>query len=43
MTIALNLEFIKGIKNTLANTLSRLINLKLTTPNLPEKEGYEYR
>ena len=35
-------KFINGIKNTLAKTLFRLINLELTELNSPEKEGYEY-
>ena len=35
-------KYIKGIKNTLLNTLSRLVDLDITELNLPEKEGYEY-
>ena len=37
----LKFKFIKGIRNMLANTLSRLINLELTESNLPEI-CYEY-
>ena len=32
-------KFIKGVKSTIAYTMSRLINLELMEPNLPEKEG----
>ena len=35
-------EFIKGIKNTLADTLSRLIAKGITEPCPPEKEGEEF-
>ena len=39
-----NIKFkcIKGVKNTLADTLSRLLDLELTEPHSPEKEGYKY-
>ena len=35
-------EYIKGIKNTLANTMSRLIKIVPDTKPLPEPEGYEF-
>ena len=35
-------KFINGVKNTLADTSSRLIDLELTEMNLPEKGGYAY-
>ena len=35
-------EYIKGIKNTLADTMSRLINIDLDTELLPEEQGCEY-
>ena len=35
-------KFIKGVKSSLANTLSRLINLELMELNFPEKESWEY-
>jgi transposase InsO family protein len=35
-------QFIKGIKNTLADTLSRLIEQDLTEPAAPEKDGHEF-
>ena len=35
-------EYIKGIKNTLADTMSRLINIKPDTRLLPEDQGCEY-
>ena len=40
-----NLRFkvIKGDKDTLADTLAKLIDLKLMEMNSPEKEGYMYR
>ena len=38
----LRLKLIKGVKNTLAYTLSRLINLELTEFNQPEREANEY-
>ena len=31
-----------GIKSSVVDTLSRLIGLELTEPNLPEKEGNDY-
>ena len=38
----INFKLIQGIKNTLATTLSRLIDGELTEPNVPGKESYEY-
>ena len=35
-------EYIKGIKNTLADTMSRLINIDPDTILLPEEQGCEY-
>ena len=35
-------KFIKGMKNTLANTLSRLTDHDLIKLNPPEKDGYDY-
>ena len=35
-------EYIKGIKNTLANTMSRLIKIIPDTKPPPEPEGYEF-
>ena len=35
-------EYIKGIKNTLADTMSRLIDLDLQIQSEPEPEGYEF-
>ena len=35
-------EYIKGIKNTLADTMSRLIDIDLQTQPEPEPEGYEF-
>ena len=35
-------EYIKGIKNTLADTMSRLIKIVPDTKPLPEPEGYEF-
>ena len=35
-------EYIKGIKNTLANTMSRLIKIDPDTKLLPEEQGCEY-
>ena len=35
-------EYIKGIKNTLADTMSRLIDLNLQIQPEPETEGYEF-
>ena len=36
------IEYIKGIKNTLANTMSRLIKIIPDTKPPPEPEGYEF-
>ena len=35
-------EYIKGIKNTLADTVSQLIKIIPNTKPLPEPEGYEF-
>ena len=35
-------EYIKGIKNTLADTMSRLINIDPTVKPESEPEGYEF-
>ena len=35
-------EYIKGIKTTLADTMSRLIKIVPDTKPLPEPEGYEF-
>ena len=35
-------EYIKGIKNTLADTMSQLIKIIPDTKPLPEPEGYEF-
>ena len=35
-------DSIKGIKNTLADTMSRLIKIVPDTKSLPEPEGYEF-
>ena len=35
-------EYIKGIKNTLADTMSRLIQIDPETKLQPEQEGYEF-
>ena len=35
-------EYIKGIKNTLADTMSRLIEIDPQTQSEPEPEGYEF-
>ena len=35
-------EYIKGIKNTLADTISCLINIDPTVQQPPEEEGYEF-
>ena len=35
-------EYIKGIKNTLADTMSRLINIDPQIQSEPEPEGYEF-
>ena len=36
----MRLKLIKDVKNTLVDTLSRLIYFEVTEPNPPEKEGY---
>ena len=36
-------EYIKGIKNTLADTMSRLIQIDPEAKLCPEEEGYEFR
>ena len=36
-------EYIKGIKNTLADTMSRLIDIDCQVQLEPEPEGYEFR
>ena len=35
-------KFMKGVRNKLADTLSRLIDLNLTELNSPEMEGHNY-
>ena len=35
-------EYIKGIKNTLADTMSRLIQIDPEAKLCPEQEGYEF-
>ena len=35
-------EYIKGIKNTLADTMSRLIQIDPEAKPQPEQEGYEF-
>ena len=35
-------EYIKGIKNTLADTMSRLIEINSKVQQEPEPEGYEF-
>ena len=35
-------EYIKGIKNTLADTMSQLIQIVPDTKPLPEPEGYKF-
>ena len=35
-------EYIKGIKNTLADTMSRLIEIDSKVQQEPEPEGYEF-
>ena len=42
MTSTFGFKFIKGVKNTLVDALSRLIYLELTEPNPSEKEGNKY-
>ena len=36
-------EYIKGIKNTLADTMSHLIEIDPQIQSEPEPEGYEFR
>ena len=38
----LNLEYVKGIKNTLADTMSRLVTLDPDTTRFKEPEGYQF-
>ena len=38
----LQFEYVKGIKNTLADTMSRLVQLDLTIKQEPELEGYQF-
>ena len=40
--LRITFEYIKGIKNTLADTMSQLINIDLDTELLPEEQGCEY-
>ena len=40
--IRITFEYIKGIKNTLADTMSRLISIDPDTKLLPEDQGCEY-
>ena len=35
-------EYIKGIKNTLADTMSRLIEIDPQIDPIPEEDGYEF-
>ena len=35
-------EYIKGIKNTLADTMSRLIEIDPSVEQIPEEDGHEY-
>ena len=35
-------EYIKGIKNTLADTMSRLIEIDAQMDQVPEEDGYEF-
>ena len=39
----INFKYIKGIKNTLANTMSRLIDIDLQVQPESEPEGYKFR
>ena len=41
-TLQNNFEYIKGIKNTLADTMSRLIQIDPEAKLNPESEGYEF-
>ena len=38
----IHFEYIKGIKNTLADTMSRLIQIDPEAKLSPEPEGYEF-
>ena len=38
----LRFEYVKGIKNTLADTMSRLVQLDPTIKQEPEPEGYQF-
>ena len=38
----IHLEYIKGIKNTLADTMSRLMQIDPEAQLCPEQEGYEF-
>ena len=38
----LNFEYVKGIKNTLADTMSRLVTLDLDITLIKEPEGYQF-
>ena len=40
--IRITFEYIKGIKNTLADTMSRLITIDPDTELLPEEQGCKY-
>ena len=42
LPLCINFEYIKEIKNTLADTMSRLINLNLQIQPESEPEGYEF-
>ena len=43
MPFCITFEYIKGIKNTLADTMSRLINIDPQVHQESEPEGYEFR
>ena len=43
LPFCITLEYIKGIKNTLADTMSRLIDIDLQVQPESEPEGYEFR
>ena len=43
MPFRITFEYIKGIKNTLADTMSRLIDINLQVQQESEPEGYEFR
>ena len=42
MPFRITFEYIKGIKNTLADTMSRLIHINPQIQQVPEPEGYEF-